>query len=197
MPCYCFYSASVPIIIKQLREREYLSPQEIDKLITAAKSIGRHGLRDSSMILLAYRHGLRISELVTLKWSQIDLNQGYIHILRRKNGIDATHPLFGSELRALRKVQKAYPTTDYVFVSERKTPLTEHVFRKVLKRAGEIAGLNIKVHPHMLRHSTGFKLGNKGVDTRSIQHYLGHKNIQHTVRYTELAASRFKNFWPD
>jgi type 1 fimbriae regulatory protein FimB/type 1 fimbriae regulatory protein FimE len=182
---------------KQLREREYLSPQEIDKLITAAKSIGRHGLRDSSMILLAYRHGLRISELVTLKWSQIDLNQGYIHILRRKNGIDATHPLFGSELRALRKVQKAYPTTDYVFVSERKAPLTEHVFRKVLKRAGEIAELNIKVHPHMLRHSTGFKLANQGVDTRSIQHYLGHKNIQHTVRYTELAASRFKNLWPD
>ena len=182
---------------KQLREREYLSPQEIDKLITAAKSIGRHGLRDSSMILLAYRHGLRISELVTLKWSQIDLNQGYIHILRRKNGIDATHPLFGSELRALRKVQKAYTTTDYVFVSERKAPLTEHVFRKVLKRAGEIAELNIKVHPHMLRHSTGFKLANQGVDTRSIQHYLGHKNIQHTVRYTELAASRFKNLWPD
>lgn len=182
---------------KQLREREYLSPKEVEQLIAAAKSIGRHGLRDSSMILLAYRHGLRISELVTLKWSQIDLNQGYIHILRRKNGIDATHPLFGLELRALRKVQKAYPTTDYVFVSERKAPLTEHVFRKVLKRAGEIADLNIKVHPHMLRHSTGFRLANKDVDTRSIQHYLGHKNIQHTVRYTELAASRFKNFWPD
>lgn len=82
-------------------------------------------------------------------------------------------------------------------MSERKEPLTEHVFRKVIKRAGEIAGLKIKVHPHMLRHSTGFKLANTGVDTRSIQHYLGHKNIQHTVRYTELAASRFKNFWAD
>ena len=182
---------------KKLREREHLSPLEVDKLITAAKSMGRHGLRDSTMILLAYRHGLRISELVTLKWSQIDLEQGYIHILRRKNGIDATHPLFGSELRTLRKVQKDYPSTDYVFISERKAPLTEHVFRKVLNRAGGVAGLNIKVHPHMLRHATGFKLANAGVDTRSIQHYLGHKNIQHTVRYTELAASRFKNFWPD
>lgn len=182
---------------KQLREREHLSPQEAEKLIMAAKNIGRHGIRDSTMILLAYRHGLRISELVTLKWSQIDLEQGYVHILRRKNGIDATHPLFGPELRALRKVQKDYPSTDYVFLSERKAPVTEHVFRKVVKRAGEIAALNIKVHPHMLRHSTGFKLANEGVDTRSIQHYLGHKNIQHTVRYTELAASRFKNFWPD
>lgn len=182
---------------KQLREREHLSPQEVDKLIAAAKSVGRHGLRDSTMILLAYRHGLRISELVTLKWSQIDLEQGYIYIVRRKNGIDATHPLFGSELRALRRVQKVYPSTDYVFISERKAPLTDHTFRKVLKRADEVSGLNIKVHPHMLRHATGFKLANKGIDTRSIQHYLGHKNIQHTVRYTELAASRFKDFWTD
>lgn len=182
---------------KQLREREHLSPPEIDKLMAAAKSIGRHGIRDSTMILISYRHGLRISELVTLKWSQIDLEQGYVHILRRKNGIDATHPLFGSELRALRKVQKDYPSTDYVFISERKAPVTEHVFRKVLKRAGEIADLNVKVHPHMLRHSTGFKLANEGRDTRSIQHYLGHKNIQHTVRYTELAVTRFKNFWSD
>lgn len=182
---------------KQLRDREHLSPQEVEKLITAAKNIGRHRLRDSTMILLSYRHGLRISELITLKWSQIDLEQGYVHVLRRKNGIDATHPLFGPELRALRKVKKDYPSTDYVFISERKTPITEHVFRKILKRAGEIACLNIKVHPHMLRHATGFKLANEGRDTRSIQHYLGHKNIQHTVRYTELAASRFKNFWAD
>jgi type 1 fimbriae regulatory protein FimB/type 1 fimbriae regulatory protein FimE len=127
---------------KQLRDREHLSPQEVEKLITAAKSIGRHRLRDSTMILLSYRHGLRISELVTLKWSQIDLEQGYVHVLRRKNGIDATHPLFGPELRALRKVQKDYPSTDYVFISERKAPVTEHVFRKILKRAGEIARLN-------------------------------------------------------
>ena len=82
-------------------------------------------------------------------------------------------------------------------MSERKAPLTEHVFRKVIKRAGEKAALNIKVNPHMLRHAIGFKLANTGVDTRSIQHYLGHRNIQHTVRYTELAASRFKNFWSD
>jgi site-specific recombinase XerD len=94
-------------------------------------------------------------------------------------------------------VQKGYPSTDYVFISERKAPLTDHTFRKILKRVDEVSDLNLKVHPHMLRHATGFKLANKGIDTRSIQHYLGHKNIQHTVRYTELAASRFKNFWPD
>lgn len=180
-----------------LRDREHLTPQEVDRLIQAAKQVGRHGWRDSTMILVAYRHGLRVSELVCLKWSQVDLDQGYLHITRRKSGLAATHPLFGVELRALRRIQRDYPLTNYVFTSERKAPLTDHTFRKILKRAGEIAGLSIQVHPHMLRHSTGFKLANDGTDTRSIQQYLGHKNIQHTVRYTELASTRFKNFWPD
>jgi site-specific recombinase XerD len=180
-----------------LREREHLTPQEIERVIQSAKQVGRHGQRDSAMILVSYRHGLRVSELVSLKWSQIDLASGYLHVVRRKSGVSSTHPLFGTELRALRRLQRDYPLTDYVFVSERKAPLTDHTFRKILKRAGEEAKLSIPIHPHMLRHSTGFKLANDGTDTRSIQHYLGHKNIQHTVRYTELASTRFKNFWKD
>lgn len=180
-----------------LREREHLTSQEIERVIQSAKKVGRHGQRDSAMILVSYRHGLRVSELVSLKWSQIDLESGYIHVVRRKSGVCATHPLFGAELRALRRLQRDYPLTDYVFVSERKAPLTDHTFRKILKRAGEEAKLSVPIHPHMLRHSTGFKLANDGTDTRSIQHYLGHKNIQHTVRYTELASTRFKNFWKD
>jgi len=105
--------------------------------------------------------------------------------------------LSGIEIRALRKVQRDYPDTQFVFVSERKAPMTSSTFRKIIARAGEAAKLGFSVHPHMLRHSTGFKLANDGHDTRSLQHYLGHRNIQHTVRYTEMSANRFNGFWKD
>jgi type 1 fimbriae regulatory protein FimB/type 1 fimbriae regulatory protein FimE len=149
------------------------------------------------MILLAYRHGLRVSELVALRWEQVDLKQGVLHVRRRKNGAPSCHPLRGPEIRALRKVARECPATPYVFVTERRGPLTDSAFRKIVARAGEAAGFDFSVHPHMLRHSTGFKLANDGHDTRAIQQYLGHRNIQHTVRYTELAADRFNDFWED
>ncbi len=179
------------------RSREYLAPSEVDRLREAAARRGRHGTRDAAMILLAYRHGLRVSELIALRWDQVDLKQGLLHVRRRKNGSPSTHPLRGPEIRALRKLAREYPETPYVFVTERKGPLTDSGVRKIVARAGEVAGLGFPVHPHMLRHSTGFKLANDGQDTRAIQHYLGHKNIQHTVRYTELSNDRFKEFWDD
>ena len=179
------------------RDREHLTEHEIDKLMRAVKQVGRHGHRDSTMILLAYRHGLRVSELVRLKWSQVDLFQGLLYVVRRKQGINSTHPLAGVEIRALRKLQRDYPETDFLFVSERKAPLTDHTFRKILTRADEKAKLKLNVHPHMLRHATGFKLANDGNDTRSIQYYLGHRSIQNTMRYTEFSSNRFKNFWKD
>lgn len=179
------------------RPREYLTPNEIEKLLNASKQIGRYGSRDAAMILMSYRHGLRVSELIALKWSQIDLKQGLLHVNRLKNGITSTHPLFGPELRALRVVKRDYPDTEYVFMTERKSPITDSTFRKIVARAGREAKLGMPIHPHMLRHSTGFKLANDGQDTRSIQHYLGHKNIQHTVRYTEISPVRFKGFWKD
>ena len=179
------------------RSREYLSAFEVDHLIQSAKQLGRYGQRDATMILMAYRHALRVSELIALRWSQIDLKQGLIHIRRLKKGIASTHPLFGAELRALRQLKRDNPETDYVFISERKAPMTDSTFRKIVARAGIYAKIDIPVHPHMLRHSTGFKLANDGRDTRSIQHYMGHKNIQHTVRYTEVSAVRFKEFWHD
>ncbi len=179
------------------RSREYLAPAEVDRLRDAAAKQGRHGIRDATMILLAYRHGLRVAELIALRLEQVDLKQGVLHVRRRKNGSPSTHPLHGPEIRALRKLARAYPETPYVFVTERKGPLTDSTFRKIVARAGAAAGLDLPVHPHMLRHSTGFKLANDGQDTRAIQHYLGHKNIQHTVRYTELSSDRFKEFWND
>ena len=177
------------------RCREHLSPFEVDQLIQGAKQAGQYGHRDATMILLAYRHALRVSELITLRWSQIDLKQGLIHVRRLKKGTPSTHPLFGVELRALRHLRREDMATDYVFMSQRKAPMTDSTFRKIVARAGLKAKLNMPIHPHMLRHSTGFKLANDGRDTRSIQHYMGHKNIQHTVRYTEVSAARFKEFW--
>lgn len=149
------------------------------------------------MILLAFRHALRVSELVALRWDQIDLKQGLMHVRRRKNGNPSTHPLSGVELRALRRLEREYPGCPFLFASERKGPVTDATVRKMIARAGQVAGLPFPVHPHMLRHAAGYKLANDGQDTRAIQHYLGHRNIAHTVRYTELSPERFKDFWQD
>ena len=181
----------------ELRSREYLTQDEVNRLMEAAGKTGRHGHRDRTLILIAFRHALRVSELVALHWDQVDLKQGLLHINRAKNGSPSTHPLRGPEIRALRRLQRDYPETPYVFVTERKGPLTTTSVRKMVTRAGEKAELGFPAHPHMLRHACGFYLANEGHDTRAIQHYMGHKNIQHTVRYTELTADRFNGFWND
>ncbi len=181
---------------KERRSREYLTDKEVVALMDAARKTGRHGHRDATLILLAYRHALRVAELVALRWDQIDLTQGLLHVTRAKNGTPSTHPLRGPEIRALRRLQRDY-AGPYVFVTERKGPLTTSTVRKIIARAGELTSLGFPVHPHMLRHACGFKLANDGHDTRAIQHYLGHRNIQHTVRYTELAPDRFNGFWDD
>ena len=179
------------------RSREYLTAAEVEKLMTAAGSVGRHGHRDETIILIGYRHGLRVSEICSLRWDQVDLAQGLLHVKRLKNGTPSSHPLHGPELRALRKIQRDYPNSPYVFATERKGPLTASTVRKMIARAGVGAGLEFPIHPHMLRHAAGYKLANDGQDTRAIQHYLGHRNITHTVRYTDLSPERFKNFWQD
>jgi type 1 fimbriae regulatory protein FimB/type 1 fimbriae regulatory protein FimE len=176
------------------RPREYLTEAEIERLIEAARKRGRNGLRDSCAILLAYRHGLRAQELCSLKWSQIDLRHGRLHVNRAKGGCESVHPLAGPELRALRPLQGQSP---YVFVTEAGTPVTTSWFLRMIQRTGKAAKLPFPVHPHMLRHSTGFKLANQGEDTRSLAHYLGHRNLQSTARYTALAPGRFKDFWRD
>ncbi len=180
-----------------VRPREYLLPDEINRVLAAAKTLGRHGHRDHTLILLAYRHGLRVSELIALRWDMVDLKQGLLHVTRLKNGVDSTHPLRGPELRALRKLLAQFPDSPYLFITERGGPITASSVRRIVARAGHEAGLTFPIHPHMLRHSCGYKLANDGVDTRALQHYLGHRNIQHTVRYTEMSSERFKNFWKD
>src|ERR1700678_3288589 len=123
------------------RKREYLIPDEVEQLLQASSKLGRHGARDRTSILLAYRHGLRVSELVSLRWDQVDLRQGLLHVARLKHGIASVHPMRGPELRALRRLQRDYPDTAYVFVSERKAPLTVDAIRKIVNRAGREAGI--------------------------------------------------------
>ena len=190
-------SSPVRLPNSEYRTREYLTEREVNKLIEAAKD-NRWGQRDSTMILLAFRHGLRVSELVDLRWEQIDLQNAVLHVRRVKTGTPATHPLTGVELRALRKLQRDQePKSPFVFVSERRVPFTSRGFQTLVERAGKKAKLEFKAHPHMLRHACGYKLANDGVDTRTIQNYLGHKSIQHTVRYTELSPQRFKSLFRD
>lgn len=182
---------------KERRSREYLSQTEIDKLRKAARSYGRHSHRDDTLILIMFRHGLRVGEIIALRWDQIDLQQGLLYVHRLKNGTPSTHPLRGIELRALRQLQRFYPESIYVFVSERQAPLTDRSIRHIIARAGKLAEFDFSIHPHMLRHSTGFYLANQGQDTRSIQSYLGHSNIKNTVVYTDISPNRFKDFWID
>jgi integrase len=180
---------------KELRTREHLTEGEVERLLAAAKA-NRHGHRDATMVLVAYRHGLRPAELVDLRWDQVDFRGATLHVRRVKRGTPSTHPILGDELRALRRLQREQdPKSPFVFTSERGAPFTTAGFARIIERAGVQAKLAFKAHPHMLRHACGYALANRGHDTRALQAYLGHRNIQHTVRYTELSPTRFKDFW--
>jgi len=174
------------------RQREHLTQPEVGKLLAAARKGKRHAHRDEAMVLLAFRHGLRVSELVALRWDQVELKAGRLHVTRLKNGEPSTHTLQGDELRALRRLNQETP---YVFCSERGGPMTDANVRKLVARLGVAAKLGFPVHPHMLRHACGFALVQAGHDTRRIQQWLGHKNIMHTVRYTRLSDAPFADFW--
>jgi integrase len=181
----------------KLRAREYLTPKEVERLIKAAKD-GRYGHRDATLILIAFRHGLRASEICDLEWSQVEFGRSAsLHVRRAKNGKPSVHPLRGDEIRALRELRRQFPDSGFAFATERGGPFTADAINRLIKRIGERAGMPFPVHAHMLRHGCGYALANAGHDTRAIQDWLGHRSIQHTVRYTELSPTRFKDFWRD
>jgi site-specific recombinase XerD len=177
--------------------RRYLTPTEIESLIAVTRRTKNRSqsLRNRLMILLAYHHGLRVSELVELEWTALDLNIGNFHITRKKNGIPSVHPLVADELRSLKQLRRQNPDSRFVFLSNRGAPMTRQNVNALLLKLGRLAGLEVPVFPHALRHATGYKLANQGVDTRSLQQYLGHRNIQNTVIYTQLNANRFNGWW--
>jgi integrase len=185
---------AVNVTVKTPRPREYLTEKEIERLMDAARH-NRQGHRDATALLLAYRHGLRASELVGLRWDDLDLTTGRLHVRRGKGGETAVHPIGGKEMRALRRLQRESIKSLYVFVSERGAPLSVAGYQRMVARAGVAAKFPFLIHSHMLRHSCGYKLANDGHDTRAIQGYLGHRSIVSTQRYTALSPDRFKRFW--
>jgi type 1 fimbriae regulatory protein FimB/type 1 fimbriae regulatory protein FimE len=172
-------------------KRDYLTLEEVKQLKEVAKNIGRYGKRDALIIQMSFAHGLRVSELIDLKWNDIDWTTGRIHIERLKNSDLSVQIIGGAELRELRAIHKG-SRSPFIFTTERGGPMTRDNVNKLLTKCAKVANFDFPVHPHMLRHGCGYQLANNGVDTRTIQEYLGHKDIRNTVRYTKLNANKFK-----
>ncbi|WP_369680967.1 tyrosine-type recombinase/integrase [Acidithiobacillus thiooxidans] len=194
-------------------DRKHLTPLEVDRLLQVAKDNPRTGIRDRCLIFLMFRHGLRVTEACAMRLDQVDLDSRILHVERLKGGLSTTQPLRAEELRMLKswlqersrwlrqwdrgKSRAGTVPLDRqaLFLSTRGAALSRKTFWALLRRYGEAAGLSLPPHPHMLRHACGFALADQGADTRLIQDYLGHRNIQHTVRYTATNAQRFEKLW--
>jgi site-specific recombinase XerD len=183
---------------KAYRNREHLTESEFDQLLAALKR-NRHGNRDRLIALLIFRHGLRVSEACDLQWDDLDLTTNTIIVRRLKDSIDSTHFLERDEVNGLRALQRQQVAdgiqSSFVFINERGRPFNRDGINKMIKRAGKVAALPFSIHVHMLRHSTGYALANRGMDTRRLQHFLGHASITNTVRYTAMSPEPFKNIW--
>ena len=186
------------ISLRNKRRREYLTQDEVDKLLAAAKTGSRNPVRDHCILLLMFRHGLRVSELCSMKLTDINLDIKEFHVTRFKGCDSGPHELYNGESQAIRAwlTQRAKmnppETVDALFISERRKPLSRVTVWLMIRQTAESAGLeHLEIHPHMLRHSCGYALVNKGTDIRIIQGYLGHRSISSTVRYTKLDSKRF------
>jgi type 1 fimbriae regulatory protein FimB len=150
-------------------------------------------------LLLIFRHGLRVSEACRLKLDQVDTESRVLHVTRLKRGLSTTRPLRGDELRPiaawLKERARMKPIGKTFFVSEQRKPLHRSTVNLLLQKYSDAASLPLRAHPHMLRHACGFALADRGMDTRLIQDYLGHRNIQHTVKYTATNPARFEKLW--
>ncbi len=182
----------------QYRTREHLTEAEVHNLLNALKH-NRHGHRNWLIGLMIYRHGLRVSEACDLRWDDFDLSNRTIIVRRLKGSTDSSHYLERDELSGLKRLKREQEAdgnrASYVFVNERGQPFGRMGIGRIVERAGVAAGLPFRVHVHMLRHSTGYVLANRGMDTRRLQHFLGHASITNTVRYTAMSPEPFKDIW--
>lgn len=181
-----------------MSDRKHLTLGEVEKLVAATKG-AMHEARDRCLLILMFRHGLRVSEACGLKLSQVDIEGRVLHVARLKKGLSTTHPMRTEELRVIRawmaERKRLQPSSDSFFISGRRLPLNRRTAWVAVRKYGELAGLPLDAHPHMLRHGCGYALADQGADTRLIQDYLGHRNIQHTVRYTATNPARFERLW--
>ncbi|MGG7246449.1 tyrosine-type DNA invertase [Escherichia coli] len=186
-----------------MSSRKFLTRHEIQAMLQSL-SEGVHSERNYCLVMMAFIHGLRASELLSLRLSDLDMGEKIVLITRMKKGFSTVHPLTSDEIKGLRLwlsvrqkiiVQGLHEDTGWLFISHRGTPLTRQQFYNIIRVTGQRAGLNVDAHPHMLRHACGYALANNGIDTRLIQDYLGHRNIRHTVRYTASSAARFEGIW--
>ncbi|ATI64593.1 tyrosine-type DNA invertase [Edwardsiella tarda] len=183
-----------------MSKRKHLTQSEVERLLQQAR-YSYFAERNYCMIYMGFIHGLRVSELLSLRLSDIDLDDQSIYIHRLKNGLSTNHPLLPEEvevirvwLQARRKIRYA-ADSEWLFLSRLGTRLTRQQFYKIITDYGKKAEISICSHPHMLRHACGYALADRGIDTRLIQDYLGHRNIRHTVRYTASNAARFQGVW--
>ena len=177
------------------KSRRYLLPQEIDRLLAAAREEGTYAQRNYTMLLLCYRHGLRLKEIIDLRWNMIDLKNKTLRVVRIGGKKKSVHPLRPDEVQALRQLKNDFPKTAYVFISRFGSRLSERSISRVFVQLGRAAKLKPRVAPSVLRRSAGRALVNAGHNLLAIQQYLGHRDISQVLDYLELPANPYKDFW--